>query len=121
MTQTESTTNEPANPLNACGQVLKTPGVGPVDPAFVTQLEGSIREVRRELALRRNAYPRFIAKGNLKAEDGTKQFNRLFDAHSVLMSVLAMMPIDHPHALERDPAPHPRITFTTEGTVSINS
>jgi hypothetical protein len=78
----------------------------------VPMLEGAVRELRRELALRRNVYVRLIARGSLTPNAAQLQWRRMKVAHDVLMAVLAAAPILHPHELERDYDPNvPTPTF----------
>lgn len=62
----------------------------PLDPAEerpAVTLAHQIAEVRRELALRKSAYPRFIAKGTLRQGEADECMRRLQGVHDHLMWV----------------------------------
>lgn len=52
-------------------------------------LPEQIAEVRRELALRKNAYPRWIKNGTLKEADAERQIARLQAVHDTLVGLTA--------------------------------
>ena len=57
-------------------------GDGPLDPEAVHQAwQAKVRALRRELAMRRNFYPKRIEQGRLTADDAAKQLERLEAVH----------------------------------------
>lgn len=57
-------------------------GDGPLDPAAVREAwEAKVRALRRELALRRNAYRKRVEQGRLSQADADKQLERLEAVH----------------------------------------
>lgn len=52
-------------------------------------LDEQIQEVRRELALRKNAYPRWIKNGTLKEADAERQIARMQAVHDTLVGLTA--------------------------------
>ena len=66
-----------------------------------TDLREQLREVERELVLRRTAYPRFIAAGKLKPSDAAYRIRVLEGVAITLRQVLAQVE-DTTHPAQED-------------------
>ena len=67
----------------------------------------AIKELRRELALRERVFPAWVRQGRMTAVSAQRHYDNMLEAHKLLMALLRLAPIAHPHELETGRQPNP--------------